>query len=261
MSATEGSYFQCPHCQKRYAASIKARAADGKRIRCKACQEPFTLTIVSAVKPKQPSAAKSKPKPRPPKAVEKTKTPAPKRVAKPKVGKRSRVQWGTLLILFLALVGGAGWWWMDDQEQLAKAEAEAAIARLAAKEEVVDEVDDHTLPSAEEVRQVTQEVQHPDPSTLNFVVSGACRDVAAAQWLNDYTLTHTRFRQVEFVRLLDKSVSLTAQMRKQCQNHQLLLSVIESAKQGKKPIWLAPLIDTLINPEYDSVKMVNDEGF
>ncbi|MDX8412717.1 MAG: hypothetical protein R8J85_01385 [Mariprofundales bacterium] len=258
MSANEGSYFQCPHCQKRYVASIKARAADGKRIRCKECQEPFTLTIVAAAKPKLPSA-----KPKRPKAVEKPKPPAPKRVAKPKpkVGKRSRAQWGPLLVLLLALVGSAGWWWMDIQKQLAKAEEKAAIAKLAAEAEAVDEVDDHILPSAEEVRQVTQEVQHPDPSTLNFVVSGACRDVAAAQWLNDYTLTHTRFRQVEFVRLLDKSVSLTAQMKKQCQNHQLLLSVIESAKQGKKPIWLAPLIDTLINPEYDSVKMVNDDGF
>jgi len=254
MAANDGSYFQCPHCQKRYAASVKARAADGKRIRCKACQEPFTLTIVSAHKPnRQPAKRIAKPKPRP--AVAKPAAKPPVKLSN-KRKRQSSLQLGSVLLLAALVLAGVGWWWLHSNVQPAVEASKDSIDKSK-----VAAVDDTTLPNAEQVKSVTTEVQPPDPSTLNFVVSNACKDVAAAQWLNDYTLTHTNFRQDEFVRLLDKSVGLTAQIHKKCQNNQLLLSVIESAKLGKKPIWLAPLINTLINPEYNSTKIVNDEGF
>ncbi|MDQ6964450.1 MAG: hypothetical protein Q9M13_05965 [Mariprofundales bacterium] len=263
MSAGDGSYFQCPHCHKRYAASVKARAADGKRIRCRECHEPFTLTIVAGARVKvarqQPSASVAKPAPR---QQEKAPLPQKKNATKEAVRqrastRRSSIQWGTVLLMVLMVVGGGVWWFQDGNQQVAM-EISSSADPYASSGLTVD---DTALPTAEEVKRVTQEVATPDPSTLNFVASSACRDVAAAQWLNDYTLTHTRFRQSEFVRLLDESVSLTAQMRKQCKNDKLLLSVIESAKLGKKPVWLAPLINTLINPEYDSSKIVDDEEF
>ncbi len=40
-------YIQCPHCQKKYGVNEKVRAASGKNIRCKACQESFEITIFS----------------------------------------------------------------------------------------------------------------------------------------------------------------------------------------------------------------------
>jgi len=254
--ASDGSYFQCPHFRKRYAASAKARAADGKRIRCKQCQELFTLTIVAASKPRRPSPTPVQ-QPRP--AVKTKKEPQAKRKPATKKTKRSYVQWGTVVLLCLVLAGSGSWWWLNRVDQTdAITVPQKAIEEKNSASEVVDE---SPLISADKVKALTQEIQAPDPSTLNFAVSTACRDVAAAQWLNDYTLTHTRFRQAEYVRLLDESVGLTARLHKKCQNSQLLLSVIESAKMGKKPHWLAPLINKLIAPDYDSSKLVGDEDF
>ncbi len=262
--ASDGSYFQCPHCRTRYAATAKARAADGKRIRCKHCHEPFTLTIVAASRPRTPppatSAKKAAAKPRPNRV-----TPKPA-AAKAKRGKpRSRFQFGAVILL-LALLGYGGWWGnyyflSTPATVTTEAEQQPRATEKQAKQQPAPAKEEAPLVDPKVVKELTEEAQRPDPSSLNFKASQACRDVAAAQWLNDYTLTHTNFGRTEFVRLLDESVSLTEQIRKKCKNNQLLLSVIESAKAGKKPLWLAPLINALINPEYDSTKVVGDEGF
>lgn len=55
-------YIQCPHCQKKYNVNEKVRAASGKSIRCKSCQESFEITIFSTpVAPSEVENPESKP--------------------------------------------------------------------------------------------------------------------------------------------------------------------------------------------------------
>jgi len=41
-------HIQCPHCNKKYGANEKIKAAAGKKIRCKHCQEIFEIVIQQA---------------------------------------------------------------------------------------------------------------------------------------------------------------------------------------------------------------------
>lgn len=47
-------FIQCPHCQKQYAVSDKLRAASGKKIRCKHCNQAFEIIVQSRSESKAP---------------------------------------------------------------------------------------------------------------------------------------------------------------------------------------------------------------
>ena len=119
-------YIQCPHCQKKYSVNEKVRAASGKSIRCKSCQESFEINIFSTpVAPSEvetPEADQSESKPsntpsteakptnqsdgetsatEEDKAVEK-----PKASAKKEPEQKNIIQIAATLILGLALIAG-----------------------------------------------------------------------------------------------------------------------------------------------------------
>lgn len=286
---TGRGYFACPHCHKKYAATEKARAAEGRRIRCKGCGQPFVLEIRTL--PAAPAGGSPPPQPpasRPGAGQERrwegegpAAAAAPSDPSAAGGGRRSpfgpRLRLMPLVVLFAgfgALVG----WWLQQQGLVDWPVLLGLRAPVPANGTGVDRAsangaagagtdgyaaaqNDVALPDAAEVAEQTREVAPPDPAGLDFVVTPACREAAAAQWVNDYTLTHTLFKQQEFVRLIDESITLTDQVRKQCRNDRLLRAVIASAKQGRKPAWLAASIDALLNPEYDPDKVVGDLGY
>jgi len=246
-------FFQCPHCHKKYAASAKAVAAAGRKIRCKSCEKPFVIKIESV---EAPVAAKVE-KPTPAPAEKKRQKADPSRVVSPKAKEKSSVLRWTMALLGILLVGaGALFWWLQPASS-----QKGVIPALPEKGAPTAAVDHGpALPDRATVAKLTREVAPIDPASRQFHAPIKCREVAAEQWLNDYTLTHSRYKQHEFVRLLDQSTALTAQMHKHCRNTLLLRSVIGSAKEGKKPTWLLSDIDALLHPEYNEDQIVGDRG-
>ncbi|MDX8410050.1 MAG: hypothetical protein R8J84_08460 [Mariprofundales bacterium] len=279
MSAAPEGFFQCTHCEKKYAASAKARAAAGRSIRCKQCGETFTITIeehrssprVASAAVAQPSHDGAESPKRSNRGGVKDKSPRPQNEASPSSTKKfrtgKRVAWGGILALLAAAGGG---WWLFQQQQIPLLEPLDSVAQRDAKlpeldalpkdENAVQKEVGPALPDQATVADLVREPEPIDPASLNFRASSKCQETAAEQWLNDYTLAHTRYKQREFVRLLDQSSQLTARMHKACRNNILLRAVIGSAKSGKKPAWLLPQIDALMNPEYNEDAIVGDRG-
>ncbi|MDQ6951801.1 MAG: hypothetical protein Q9M26_09060 [Mariprofundales bacterium] len=255
-------FFQCPHCRKRYAASAKVQAASGRTVRCKACGEPFviaieslpkseTLPVVSTVAQQDVAEASQ-----PVAQVSAKRRSAKQQPAAPtkEKGRSSALLWGVGVAGVLLVAGGVAFWWL----QPSWFAPDQTFSQIPPQQPAVD--DSPALPDAAEVADQLREVAVVDPASRDFYAAVGCREVAAQQWLNDYTLTHTRYKQHEFVRLLDQSSALTAQMHKRCRNLLLLRSVIGSAKEGKKPAWLLSDINALLHPVYNEDQIVGDTG-
>lgn len=118
-------HIQCPHCKKKYGANDKIRAAVGKKIRCKHCQEIFEIVIQQAgnkqeIKPdsvEKPAASKETAEPQvetsiPDENSKEEETASEKKVArkqKKKVVKKKGINVQLTITIVLAailLIGG-----------------------------------------------------------------------------------------------------------------------------------------------------------
>jgi len=242
-------YIQCTNCSKKYAANDKVRAAAGKRIKCKACNQTFPIVIYDSAsdsgKPREqanpeatlgwhpaktmPATEKPKPTPSPKKDSEQPESEeggddelALLRAVAQKKNKQRQL-YITIGLGLCLLVGVALLYLMGD--------GDVVVAPVAPQERA---------------RQQTEVVVNKDSDHD----SEQCRQAAAEQWMIDFRVMNTEYSSQEYVRMLEQSQAQSAQVREVCANVQVVAEILQSATAKQKPLWFAAEIRALQGDVY-----------
>jgi len=246
-------YIQCPHCRKKYSVNDKVRAASGRTIRCKGCNEPFEITIFSsptaAAATEQESAAAEAPPNRAGQQEGDSQQPSSPKPGRKISGKHLQL----ILTIVLAIVLIAGLVtviMLPDRKQESPRIAAPVVqipaprvkkADMAPPQEQKGEQERGQIEESEAARAAAPE---PAPAPIEKVArSEACRQAATDQWFADYMITHTAISGREYVRLLDQSSFYTEKVRTSCNDLHLAATITEAAGKGEKPEWIRAEIE------------------
>jgi len=237
-------YIQCSHCNKKYGVNDKIRAAAGRTIHCKSCGEPFEIELFetpSASMPQtsQPAHAKEKKSEEVMKKDENNNPP----ITKKKKEKRSREsepiekkKFAPSMILGVAIIALSIYVFYQDRS-IDIGQPFVATQTPRPKPSV------HAPTQLREQEEVSiiesKAIAHEN-------LSKACKDIAAQEWVMDYTMMHGMPEGNEYISMLDESTQNTAEIRKKCGGASIVQEVLATAKEGSPPEWLKEHVSKLI---------------
>jgi len=245
-------YIQCQHCRKRYAVSDKLRAAAGRKIRCKHCQQVFEIVIRRG----EPADAAGSPEHKAEEAVAAPEMGGAAAGAVPESGiggseapdrddgeletapKKNRIQLLITIILSLLLIaaaGGAGLFFYKPElfRDVRKAHESSVIPT-----KLVDPMRVKTDMQKGAGRQAGAAGNHQQDDQP----SQACKDAAAEYWLRTRVLKTTKLETNAYMQLLEMNLEQAEQMRQWCQDEDVVSKVSEAARAGTQPAWISEAI-------------------
>jgi len=236
-------YIQCSHCHKKYGINDKIRAAAGRQITCKHCQQAFEITIFETPSPSLPNEKKpvvestnitatpqeKMPPHKPPKQRRKTTTDPTK--TEPINTKKLSPS----MLLGVAIIAVSMYvFYQDRNVEIGQPFVATESPKPTAK--ASNAVSHREEDSA---KRETKTIVH---STL----SEACKAISAQEWVIDYTMMHGMPDGNEYVHSIDESIQNTAAIREKCGSSKIVQEVLASAKEGMPPKWLEKHISALI---------------
>lgn len=283
-------YIQCPNCLKKYGVNEKIRAASGKAIRCKGCQESFEIAIYSTPEPeKSESETKSETsteangaEPNREQdeadviesgAIEEQQSSEEEPEKKDEPAKKQSFQmiYTVVLgvILLIALTAAALFQFMPelfDNRSIEKAQQKTVENKSVVSKKIAPP----TLPTTEPMKKepatgITKETtdgkataKPETPPTVSRAssqdpinASDDCKQAATEQWFTDYMMTHGNISGNEYIRMLDESSSHTERVRVLCKDKYLASRISEAAAEGEKPAWIEADINARTGSQYD----------
>ena len=281
-------YIQCPHCLKKYGVNEKIRAASGKTIRCKGCQETFEIAIYATPEPEKPAVQEDEPRQNPESSAAKTDRPeataseaattdtaSEQKPAKEKADKktkpakkRSFQMLFTIVLALLLLIAvtvalifqfkpdllepvSTEQTQLNEPEKIAVVEPKAPTVTVekAPQGEVTKEVAEEKPGEKPEAKAETTASRTSSQDPVN--ASGDCKRAAVEQWFTDYMMMHGDLSSKEYIRLLDESSSHTERVRTLCGDKHLASRITEAAKLGEKPGWIEAEISDRTSSKYE----------
>lgn len=261
-------YIQCESCHKKYGVNDKVRAAAGRSITCKACGKTFEITIfetpsqatenIDVHENEHQDNIKSE--------SNKIKEQAPQhhnlesegdeKLTKPQPQSDKTINHKKVLAKKLApsvilgvaiIVLSFYFFYLDRHVDI----GQSFVATQTPKPLI-------NIPDMGSNQPITQ-----DPKVNKKVETAikikkhqpreslpeSCKDVAARQWLNDFTMFHGTPNTDDFVRMLDEGNKNTALMRKRCGSNDIVQEVLDTAKDGEPPTWLVKHIRELTSQD------------
>ena len=271
-------YIQCPNCLKKYGVNEKIRAASGKTIHCKGCQESFEIAIYSTPEPEKPATEASETSQEKENRAPETETPgttsdqpATKKKSKKakKPAKRRSFQKIYTIVLGILLVSSlvAALIFQFKPDLFDTAPVIQPQLKATEKPQVVKSKPPVTTPDTAPQEQASEETTEEDASDGSETSSQAtvskassqdpvdasddCKQAATEQWFTDYMMTHGNISGKEYIRMLDESSSHTERIRILCKDKYLASRITEAAIAGDKPAWIEVEINERTGTEYD----------
>ena len=248
-------YIQCTHCSKKYGINDKVRAAAGRSIACKGCGESFEIVIFETPSPSMPekNQAAAKNEILEPTAKEaKNNNPQPERQetnstqsehkktkvrqTKTRLKDAEKKKLSPSMLLGVAIIAISVYMFYQDRS--------VDIGQPF----VATEMPKPNPKPIEHVALAPEEVV-PASAPKAFIhqeLSEACKDIAAQQWVIDYTMMHGIPEKSEYVRMLDEGVQNTAEIREKCGSSSIVQEVLATATKGVPPKWLEMHVSALI---------------
>lgn len=238
-------YIQCPHCNKKYGVNDKIRAASGRTITCKNCDEAFEIVLFETPTASAPETNKTAAKEQteveknePTESTEKETTSPHKQ----RRGTRNKVnvelkhkrKLSPSMLLGVVIVASSVYFFYHDRSVDI---GQPFVATEAPKPSI----------NASSNLGYKEEVPTTTPKTpANQTLSEACKAVAAQGWVMNYTMMHGMPESKEYVSMLDESLQNTAEIRKKCGGASIVQEVLASATEGVPPKWLEKHVSELI---------------
>ncbi|MDQ6957126.1 MAG: zinc-ribbon domain-containing protein [Mariprofundaceae bacterium] len=237
-------YIQCSHCNKKYGVNDKIRAAAGRTINCKSCGESFEIELFETPSPSIPQTsqlahAEEKKSEEVMKKEENNNPP----VTKKKKEKRNREsepierkKFAPSMILGVAIIALSIYAFYQDRS-------------IDIGQPFVATETPRPKPSVNAPAQLGDQEQASIIGSKTIVyekLSKACKDIAAQQWVMDYTMMHGMPESSEYVHMLDESTQNTAEIREKCGGASIVQEVLATAKEGSPPEWLKEHVSKLI---------------
>jgi len=220
-------YIQCTHCNKRYAANDKARAAVGKFTPCRNCKEDFLVVILDTEARGEdqnitissegwdPSQTMSQ-------VTDHSIVDLAHTIKEDDTGEEARAR------EVLAS--------MRKEKRNKNVKLLALVLVLLAATVAYFVTQDDSKLSVSSINQLQA------PSTLTHEEIDAnnaeCRAAAAQKWITDYTVMHTDYTAEKFVLLLKTSQRQAEKINAACKNKQLIAQLIDAATAKIEPAWI-----------------------
>jgi predicted Zn finger-like uncharacterized protein len=269
-------YIECTHCGKRYAASEKIHASEGKFVRCKNCLEKFMIVVHDSEKRGLASDDDN---------FDATGGWDPTLTAPPHDAVNldaeqnqsdtdsiasdhdtsstdeddSVIEWDPSLTMPTAdAEQDEEEAQLSDEEIQAKAEAALADAKKEKQKKIILFVVlgvvlmllaltlYMALSGDEEQNIAPQHALAPKPLSLEELDKNSpkCRAAAARQWLLDYKAMHDDYDANTFIHMLEQSQYRADDVKKACKSPTLLKKILDAATAGNKPEWISKEIAT-----------------
>ncbi len=206
-------YIQCTHCHKKYRVNDKVRAAEGRMVACKDCQQPIEI-IIQHDEPEAQEQAQTIPEPQKRRNISKRKPP--KKVS------HTGMRWLSISLGILLITASIYIFFQGRSEQ-----ANAL----------------HSTPK------VSQPAKPSNPTTATIAHPKNCKQAAAQQWFSDFAMAHGQQQGTEYMQLLNQSIQSSALVRQYCQHTQVVAEILSAAQQGTPPTWLQPTLAKLTQQE------------
>jgi len=260
-------YIQCTHCHKKYRVTDQVRAASGRVVKCKACGEAMKIVIFESPADVAPAAqvidsqnikhtdelqdsSPTPPKSRESKPDEKTLNDGRQRHAAAQVsqtaGRKKKITLSA--VLGGLIVAGSIYGFFQGRSHQANDLHHVAVLKQVSK------ADQKTAPSQAKVSHdnLPEQTAHSDIQPQDTAInhnavsySSACKEAAARQWINDFTLSHGQQNGADEIRLLDQGVQNSALIRQHCGGSNVVFEVLQAAQKGVPPAWLAKTVSDM----------------
>jgi len=235
-------YIQCSHCNKKYGVNDKIRAATGRNITCKNCQQAFEIILFETPTPSVPESTATDVKnetlePRAQARKNSPNQPKSQRQArsKPEPIVEHKKKLSPSMLLGIAILLASIYAFYQDRSVNV---GEPFVATETPKPSP------NAAPVTNHEEQTTATTE---PKTIiHKNLSEACKAIAAQEWVIDYTMMHGMPDGREYVHSIDESLQNTAKIRKECGSSKIVQEVLASAKQGVPPKWLEMHVSALI---------------
>ncbi len=235
-------YIQCSHCNKKYGVNDKIRAAAGRTISCKSCGESFEIVLfetptASIPETNQTTAEKEQVEATTEKTNNYEPQPTQRRKARHKTESEptKKKRFSPSMLLGIAIVILSIYVFYNDRS--------VDIGQPFVATEMPKPSDNASAQSGGYQQEApTAERKAPVPKKF----SEACKDIAAQQWVMDYTMMHGMPEKNEYTHMLDESIQNTAEIRKKCGGASVVQEVLATATKGVPPKWLEKYVSKLI---------------
>jgi len=286
-------YIQCPQCEKKYTVNDKLKAATGKHIRCKHCQQAFEIVIhdgnnsepqdiaspvsiaESTVEASTPSSSNSplteplkiddQPEDTRPSNVEEQDKERNEEQTQPAKKKNVKLQFLISIILGLILICASlgTYLFFYNPELLNKTglfnTTEQQQSTPIIPHNLVNPMTIHLSHPAQSKKTASPPAKQISPQHTASVPaesnqpSQVCKDASADYWLRTHLLATAKLDTNTYIKLLDMNVKQAVEIRKLCKETTVISRISEAARKGKKPPWIRVEIDSHLAAQFNAV--------
>lgn len=236
-------YIQCSHCNKKYSLNDKVRAAAGRTIPCKGCGESFEIVLFETPTASAPEVSQPAVEKEPVKAgVDETNDHKPQHKQKRRAQQKAELEptkkkkTSPSMLLGIAIVILSAYLFYQDRS--------IDIGAPFVATEPAEPSDYPSTPTGLVYKEEAPKSEPKIPAHKEF--SEACKNIAAQQWVMDYTMMHGMPEKGEYTHMLDESMQNTAEIRKKCDGSNTVQEVLATATKGLPPKWLEKHVSALI---------------
>jgi len=270
-------YIQCPQCEKKYTVNDKLKAATGKQIRCKHCQQAFEIVIhddsrapepqinSEPVVSNQPAEAQSasrsdnqapssdlsetseqdsrKEEPEPAKAGE-DQTPSEEKKKAPSANKKVNVQALISMVLGVILIcASVGGYLFLNKPELFGIATQPAPKPIIPHKLVNPMASDLPRPAISKQAPLSAANQNGASTPQSGQSLKICKALSADYWIRTRLLATAKLDTSTYIALLNMNLEQAQEIRKLCKEQSLVAKLAEAARTDKKPQWIKTEID------------------
>jgi len=246
-------YIQCPHCDKKYAASDKLCAAAGKKIRCKYCRQIFKILIhdddVSAEQKDIPPPADNADLPNEIPDKEKLPDRNNEPEKKPEPGKKKfNIQLLISIVLAFLLLTTATFAYLFFYQHELFEPSKKQDTKHIIPNELIKPVN-IAFPQQKPVMDSEKSALKPDQAAAHAQKpksllegpdnpSQVCKNSSADYWFRTRLLATSPLDTATYMELLNQNMDQADEIRRLCKDKLLIARITESAKTGQIPAWI-----------------------
>jgi len=255
-------YIQCSHCHKRYRVNDQVRAAAGRMVTCKDCGNPTEIIILEEPDPigkKKPAAQESSPTKKQPTPLKKEEARGASQAEKhdsqahavdstPERAEKSHRKITLSALLGVCIVAASIYGFYQGRSPTLPNESATASNQSA---------EFQPRPTVSPMQAIESNPKTNDPALITAEnpkgYSTACKEIAANQWILDYSISHGTPQGDEYMRMLERGVNNSAAIRTSCGGSRVVAEVLQTAKEGVPPEWLVQQINDITQANHGDI--------